>query len=80
LEIARQSGLLYDKFCNFSEDLQDIGRRLGQAQTSYDSAMRKMSESTKYGDTLVGRAERIKKLGAKTTKSLPKELIGDKEE
>jgi DNA recombination protein RmuC len=80
LEIARQSGLLYDKFCNFSEDLQDIGKRLGQAQTSYDSAMRKMSESTKYGDTLVGRAERIKKLGAKTTKSLSKELIGDKEE
>lgn len=80
LEIARQSGLLYDKFCNFSEDIQDIGRRLGQAQTSYDAAMRKLSESAKYGDTLIGRAERIKKLGAKTSKSLPKELIGDKED
>lgn len=80
LEIARQSGLLYDKFCNFSQDLQDIGRRLGQAQVSYDAAIRKLSDSAKYGDTLIGRAERIKKLGAKTTKNIPKELIGDKED
>ncbi len=77
LEIARQSGLLYDKFCSFSEDLQDIGKRLHQVQTSYDNAMRKLSDSAKFGDTLIGRAERIKQLGAKTTKSISKELMGD---
>ncbi len=80
LEIARQSGLLYDKFCSFSEDLQEIGKRLGQAQVSYDTAIRKLSDSAKYGDTLIGRAERIKKLGAKTTKQLPKEMLSDVEE
>ncbi len=80
LEIARQSGLLYDKFCSFSEDIRDIGKRLDQAQNSYDAAMRKFSDSSRFGDTLMGRAEKIRKLGAKTSKSLPKELIGDIEE
>ncbi len=79
LEIARQSGLLYDKFCSFSEDIQDIGKRLEQAQNSYDNAMRKLSNSSKFGDTLIGRAERIKRLGAKTSKSIPQELMGDLE-
>lgn len=70
LEIARQSGLLYDKFCSFTNDLRDVGRRLSQAQSSYDNAVRKLSDSTKYGDTLIGRAEKIKELGAKTNKKL----------
>ncbi len=75
LEIARQSGLLYDRFVSFTEDLQEIGRRLNQARTSYDGAMRKLSESSRKGDTLIGRAEKIKQLGAKATKSIPKELL-----
>jgi DNA recombination protein RmuC len=79
LEIARQSGLLYDKFTGFVEDLRDMGQRLGQAQASYHGAMNKLSDSKKYGDTLIGRAEKIKKLGAKATKSLPKELLEEDE-
>ncbi len=74
-EIARQSGMLYDKFVAFIEDLREIGARLIQAQNAFNSAMNKISDSKKYGDTLVGRAERIRELGAKTTKSLPQELL-----
>jgi DNA recombination protein RmuC len=37
--------------------------------------MNKLNDSKKYGDTLVGRAEKIRELGAKATKSLPKELL-----
>ncbi len=77
LEIARQSGLLYDKFCGFVEDLQSIGQRIDAARNAYDSAMNKLTDSRKFGDTLIGRAERIKELGAKASKELPKELIGD---
>ncbi len=77
LEIARQSGLLYDKFCSFTGDLLEVGKRMEQAMTAYDNARRKLRDSTKYGDTLIGRAERIKKLGAKTTKELPVELTED---
>ncbi len=75
LEIARQSGLLYDKFVNFIDDLKSVGQRLDSARSSYHDAMNKLVDSRKYGDTLVGRAERIKELGARTSKSLPKELL-----
>jgi len=75
LEIARQSGLLYDKFCGFIEDLKTVGQRLDHAQGAYSDAMNKLTDSKKYGDTLIGRAERIKQLGAKTSKSLPNELL-----
>lgn len=77
LEIARQSGLLYDKFCAFVEDLKEIGQRLDQGQAAYHQAMNKLSDSKKYGDTLIGRAEKIKALGAKASKSLPADLIDD---
>ncbi len=75
LEIARQSGKLYDKFCNFVTDLKTIGSRIDSARNAYDDAMNKLTDSKRKGDTLIGRAEKIKELGAKTTKSLPEELI-----
>ncbi len=75
LEIARQSGLLYDKFVAFVDDLKQIGQRLDAAQNAYHDAMNKLNDSRKYGDTLVGRAERIRELGAKASKRLPKELL-----
>ena len=74
MEIARQSGLLYDKFVNFVDDLKSIGHRIDGAKNAYDGAMNKLVDSKKFGDTLIGRAERIKELGAKTNKTLPKEL------
>lgn len=77
LEIARQSGLLYDKFVNFIEDLKEVGKKLDAAHSAWSGAMNKLSDSKKYGDTLIGRAEKIKKLGAKATKEVPKELTGD---
>ena len=80
LEIARQSGMLYDKFVSFIEDLKQIGQRLDMAQTTYHDAMNKLTDSRKYGDTLVGRAEKIRELGAKATKQLPKEFLETEEE
>lgn len=77
LEIARQSGLLYDKLCNFVEDLQQVGNKIEHAQQSYYAAMNKLMDSKKYGDTLLGRAEKIRQLGAKNTKELPRHLLGD---
>ncbi|MBI5914043.1 MAG: DNA recombination protein RmuC [Bacteroidetes bacterium] len=79
LEIARQSGMLYDKFVGFVDDLREVGTRLDHAQVAWHGAMNKLSESKKYGDTLIGRAEKIKELGAKASKSLPKELLEENE-
>ena len=80
LEIARQSGLLYDKFVSFVEDLRSIGSRLDMARNAYDEAMNKMVNSPKYGDTLIGRAERIRELGARATKSLPADMVEEARE
>ncbi len=75
LEIARQSGKLYDKLVGFVEDLQSIGKQLEQAQNAYHAALNKLSDSKKFGDTLLGRAEKIRELGANNTKKLPEELF-----
>jgi len=75
LEIARQSGLLYDKFVAFVDDLKDVGARLDQARSSYDDAMNKLTHATRPGDTLIGKAEKIRELGAKSSKRLPMDLV-----
>ena len=75
LEIARQSGLLYDKFVAFVEDLKTIGARLDNARTAYDDAMNKLVSAARPGDTLIGKAEKIRELGARATKSLPQDLV-----
>ena len=72
LEIATQSGALYDKFVGFVEDLITIGNRIDSTKESYTSAMKKLHEGN---GNLVRRVEKIKKLGAKTTKSLPQSLL-----
>ena len=72
LEIARQSGALYDKFVGFVSDLQDIGNKLASTKKAYDAALNKIS--TGKGN-LITTAQKIKDLGAKTKKELPKELF-----
>jgi DNA recombination protein RmuC len=79
-EIAKQSGLLFDKFVAFVEDLKTVGQRLDSAQSAWQDAYNKLSQSAKYGDTLVGRAERIRALGARNSKFLPIELLNDIQE
>ena len=77
LEIARQSGLLYDKFVAFVEDLRLIGSRIDSARVAYDDAMNKLITAARPGDTLIGKAEKIRELGAKTNRSLPKDLTNN---
>ncbi len=72
LEIARQGGALYDKFVGFVEDLIGIGNKIDATKDGYVNAMKKLHEGS---GNLVNRAEKIKKLGAKVTKSLPQNLL-----
>jgi DNA recombination protein RmuC len=72
VEIARQSGELYDKFKGFVDDLEGIGKRITATRVSYDDAMNKLS--TGKGN-LLRRAEKIRELGVKTSKELPKNLL-----
>lgn len=72
LEIARQSGALYDKFVGFVEDLSNIGKKIDSTKESYDSAMKKLSEGS---GNIVRRVENLKDLGAKATKTLSNTLL-----
>lgn len=74
-EIARQSGLLYDKFVGFVEDLRNLGNRLDSAQSAYQDAMKKLNDSNRPGNSILGRITKIKALGAKNNKELPAEFL-----
>jgi DNA recombination protein RmuC len=71
-EIARQSGNLYDKFVGFTNDLIEVGRKMDSAKLSYEEAMKKL---TSGNANLVKSAEKIKALGATTSKSIPAQLL-----
>ncbi len=72
LEIARQAGALYDKFEGLVQDLLKVGKQINSSQESYKSAMNKLSDGK---GNLINRVESLKKLGAKTKKSLPDNLL-----
>jgi DNA recombination protein RmuC len=72
LEIAKQAGEMYDKFVAFTEDLIKVGNQLNTAKTAYEDAMKKLYSGS---GNLVKRAEKIKELGAKTSKHLSGQLL-----
>ena len=67
IEIATESGKMYDKFVGFVDDLNKIGRGLESTQNAYDNAFKKLRSGT---GNLITRAENLRKLGAKATKRL----------
>jgi DNA recombination protein RmuC len=71
-EIAEQSGALYDKFVGFLDDLKDVGAKLTATQKSYDDSISKLSSGK---GNILRRVEKIRELGAKTTKEIPKNMI-----
>ena len=74
-EIANESGLLYDKFVGFLEDLTNLGKKIDGIKTDYSEAMNKLVDSKQKATTIIGRMERIKKLGANTTKNIPNQFL-----
>jgi DNA recombination protein RmuC len=72
MEIARQGGDLYDKFKNFTDDLLNLGDKLTSTQKTYDDAMKKLSTGA---GSLVKRADKLKKLGAKVKNNIDARLL-----
>ena len=72
LEIAKQCGTLYDKFVGFVDDLEKLGQRLDQAQTSYHDAFSKLKSGK---GNLIRTAEKVRELGVKPSKSVSTPLI-----
>lgn len=77
LEIATQGGALYDKFVAFVEDIKSIGRQLDLTQKNYLEATKKLYDGK---GSLVSRAQKMKLLGARTSKVLDQQLIDKAEQ
>ncbi|MCL2130873.1 MAG: DNA recombination protein RmuC [Lentimicrobiaceae bacterium] len=75
MEIAKESGMLYDKFVAFTEDLIKLGNQLNTTQETYKISMNKLTESTRKGDTIVGKIEKIRQLGANAAKQIDRRLL-----
>ncbi len=70
MEIARQGGALYDKFTGLLADLEDIGKHIQKTDESYNKAINKLKDGK---GNLIGRVEKLKKLGAETKKEIGQE-------
>ena len=64
-EIARLGGLLYDSAKDFLSDLQSIEKNLAAAHRSYESALSRLTSGSR---SFLARAERLRDLGAKTSR------------
>lgn len=76
LEIAKQAGALYDKFVGFAESLLDIGSAIDEARKHYETARDRLKDGK---GNLIGRIEKLKKMGAAAEKSMPAALTKDVE-
>lgn len=74
MEIAARAGRLYDKFVAFAEELETIGRYLGQTQKSYETARNRLTSGS---GNLVGQVEKLKKLGARASKQLSPQMLSE---
>ena len=68
IEIARQAGLMLDKFRGFIDDMERLDRSITGARDAWNGAFNKLSSGT---GNLVSLAERLRTLGAKASKELP---------
>ncbi|MBL1141431.1 MAG: DNA recombination protein RmuC [Proteobacteria bacterium] len=72
-EIAKRAGDMYDKFAGFVEALEDVGDKIGKAQSAYDTAHNRLVDGK---GNLISRAEAIRKLGdLKTNKKLSTDIV-----
>jgi len=70
-EIASRGAELYNKLASFVDDLDMLGKRLQQAQISYDDAYSKFSKGK---GNVIRQAEMLKELGIKPSKSISQSL------
>jgi len=67
-QIVKEAEAMYEKLVLFVEDMEAIGAALAKTQSSYESAIKRLS----FGrGNVIARAQKLKELGIKPTKELP---------
>lgn len=76
IEIARQGGELYDKFVNFAQTFTEVGKAIDKASEAHEKAMNQLNSGK---GNLVTRTEKLRELGIKVSKNMPRELESELE-
>ncbi len=71
-QIAVQGTKLYEKFVGFLESIEDVGKQINRSQDSYLKALGQLRDGR---DNLIRQAEKLKELGIKSPKRIPKTLL-----
>jgi len=72
IEIADKAGALYDKFVGFIENLELVGKKIQDAQQTYEVAFKQLSSGR---SNIVSRVEELKKMGANAHKQLGDKIL-----
>lgn len=67
IKIAEEAGKMYDKFADFTSDMEKIDKALTATQKAYNDAMNKLTVGK---GNLVSRAQKMQSLGVKASKQL----------
>ena len=76
-EIAKRAGALYDKLRVLMEDMDQLGKQLGTAERTFQSAYGKLASGR---GNLVRQVEQFRQLGAQVKKPLDKKLLEEASE
>jgi len=74
LEIAKEAGLLYDKFVGFLQDMDQLQAIIQKAGEKHEDAMKKLSSGS---GNVIRKIEQLKTLGAKANKQIGDKYIED---
>ena len=77
IDIATEAGRMLDKLSGFLADMEKIDTTLLAARRAWDAAHAKLTSGT---GNLIGRAEKLRAMGAKAAKELPRTFRGSAEE
>ncbi len=75
LEIAKQGGSLYDKFVIFIQILKAADKKISEAKSKTEEAIKRLSESDKKGNSLITGVQRLKDLGSPAKKEIPEDFL-----
>ncbi len=70
--IAEEAGSLYDKFAGFLDSMAAIRKSIDQTGDAYDEAMKRLQSGR---GNVIGRFEKIRKLGAKNTRQIEERFL-----
>ena len=73
IEIAEESGKLYDKFVGLLNDLENIKTYIDKTSECFDNARRKLDGR----GNLINQVEKLRVLGAKTSKLIPEKYYSE---